>query len=262
MNIDRALCELIERAEDENVAREYRVGQRIVPNVRQACVPIAGGAARYFAPDLKMNKAMCLGMDCNVSGDDIEMLTSFYREREAPARVVVSDLSDPTFVGRLENRGYRAVQAQHALAGELGTMQGALDPRVRVATDLEAWGSAAEEIQNSSDPTIARVTGELLGSGEGVVPFELVVDDRLAAVCAMGMVGDTGTLFFGHTLPWARNRGLQTALIRHRVRLLQEAGARYVRATIVPDTSSERNAQRAGMQIVYNRTVWELPLEG
>jgi hypothetical protein len=258
-DLSPALCEEAERAEHLGIAQQFLAARRVVPNDRQAERMIAGGVARFFAAGLPMNKAVSLGMDGPVGDDAVERLTAFYRERDAPARTVASEMADASLGERLQANGYRAVQPQHVLIGDLREMYGALDPRVRVAADLVAWGSAAEEIRNGPFEAFAAVTGELMGTGAGIVPLELIVDGRIAAVCGMGRFGEMGTLFFGHTLPWARNQGLQSTLIRHRVKLLQDSGARYVRASILPDCTSERNAQRAGMQIAYDRTMWELP---
>jgi len=97
----------------------------------------------------------------------------------------------------------------------------------------------------------------VFGIRAGEVPLEIVLEGKIAAVAATGIKGDMGGLYFGNTVPWARNRGLQTALIRHRIKLLQDGGARFVRATTAVDGASRRNAERAGLRVAYRRTGWE-----
>ena len=261
MVIDRALCVLAERSELAFVADFFAVARSRFPDPRQAQLSIAGGTAYFFAPDVPMNKAACLGIDRDVTDADIDALTAFYVERGAPARVVVADLSDPTLAPRLEERGYRSVADQHGLIGDVRAMDGAYDERVRPAHDLRAWAVAATEAWPGADPRApdAHVVGECLGYAAVTVPLEIVLDGKIAAVGATGVKDEMGGLYFGNTLPWVRRRGLQAALIRHRIKLLQERDARYVRATTAAGGSSERNAERAGMHIAYARTGWELP---
>jgi ribosomal protein S18 acetylase RimI-like enzyme len=259
MTMDRALCVLAERSELAFVADFYAVARNRFPDPRQAELEIAGGTAYFFSPDVPMNKAACLGIDRAVTDADIEALTAFYVERNAPPRIVVSELSDPTLAPRLEERGYRAIQDQQGLVGDLRKMEGAYDERVRPARDLRAWALAATEAWPDVDPTApdAHIVGECLGYATPTVPLEIAIEGKIAAVGATGVKDEMGALYFGNTLPWARNRGLQSALIRHRIKLLQERGARYVRATTAVGGSSGRNSLRAGMHAAYTRTAWE-----
>jgi ribosomal protein S18 acetylase RimI-like enzyme len=261
MTIDRALRVLIERSELAFVADFFEVARSRFPHPHQAQLSVAGGSAYFFAPDVPMNKAACLGIDRDVSDADIDELTAFYAERGSPARVVVADFADPTLARRLEARGYRPIEHRQALIGDLGELDGAYDGLVRPTRDLRAWAMAATEAWPDADAGApdAHLVGECLGYAPVTVPLEIVLDGRIAAVAATGIKDEMGALYFGNTLPWARNRGLQTTLIRHRIKLLQERGARYVRATTAVDGSSGRNSERAGLQVAYGRTGWERP---
>jgi len=264
MTIDRALCVLIERSELAFAADFFEVARSRFPHPHQAQLSIAGGTAYFFAPDVPMNKAACLGIDGDVSDADLDALTAFYTEREAPARVVVADFADPTLPARLEKRGYRAVDRRQALIGDLRELAGAYDERVRPAADILAWAIAATEAWPEADPSDpdAHLVGACLGYAPVTIPLEIVLDGKIAAVGATGIKDGMGALYFGNTLPWARNRGLQTALIRHRIKLLQDRGARYVRATTAVEGASGRNSERAGLHVAYMRTGWERPTSG
>ena len=261
MTIDRAFCALIERSELAFVAEFFEVARSRFPHPYQAQLSIAGGSAYFFAPDVPMNKAACLGIDRDVTDADLDALTAFYAERDVPARVVVAEFSDPTVSARLEERGYRPTEHRQALIGDLRELDGAYDERVRTARDLRAWAIAATEAWPEADPSDPdpQLVGECLGYAPVTVPLEIVLDGKIAAVGATGIKDEMGALYFGNTLPWARDRGLQTALIRHRIKLLQDRGARYVRATTAVEGASGRNSERAGMRVAYRRTGWERP---
>jgi len=165
MTIDRALCVLIERSELAFVADFFEVARSRFPRPHQARLAIAGGMAYFVAPDLPMNKAACLGIDRDVSDADIDRLTAFYTQRDAPARIVVSEISDPTLAPRLEARGYRPMHDQYGLIGELRDMDGYYDERVRPSRDIRAWALAATEAWTGVDPSApdAHLVGECLG---------------------------------------------------------------------------------------------------
>jgi hypothetical protein len=61
------------------------------------------------------------------------------------------------------------------------------------------------------------------------------------------------TLIGDATLVPARGRGLQLALIRHRLRRAAQLGCDLASASVVPGSISHRNYERAGFHFVYAR---------
>jgi GNAT superfamily N-acetyltransferase len=60
---------------------------------------------------------------------------------------------------------------------------------------------------------------------------------------------DTAVLVAGAVLPEARRRGIQTALVRHRLRAARAEGARVALVASTPGGPTERNALRAGFTV-------------
>ena len=87
---------------------------------------------------------------------------------------------------------------------------------------------------------LARVDDRIAGGGA------LVIHDRLALICGDG------------TLPEFRSQGVQTALLRARLDRAQEAGCDLAVICTQPGSSSQRNAERQGFQVVYARTLMSL----
>jgi hypothetical protein len=56
-----------------------------------------------------------------------------------------------------------------------------------------------------------------------------------------------------------RRRGLQSALIRARMRYAAEHGCDLAMLVAEPGSHSQRNAERRGFRIAYTRTKWRLP---
>ena len=60
-------------------------------------------------------------------------------------------------------------------------------------------------------------------------------------------------MFGDSTLPEARGRGWQQALIQARLALAAARGCELAGVAVVPGTASNRNYERAGFQLVYMR---------
>ena len=85
---------------------------------------------------------------------------------------------------------------------------------------------------------LARVGGEPAGAAV------LVVEDDLAYLANAS------------TLPEFRNRGVQTALIAARVADARAAGCEAVCSGTAFGSASQRNLERAGLQVAYTKAVW------
>ncbi|MDQ2992321.1 MAG: hypothetical protein M3R30_05820 [Candidatus Eremiobacteraeota bacterium] len=259
MLITRRHGEAAERAERDGTSECLRVAQRVFPKALQGEIAVAGGAARYFGPDSPMNEAGCLGIEAPVTDDDVERITAFFAERDVPARAMVSALSDFSLPQRLAAHGYAPIESQNVLLGDLRELEGAFDPRIRVAPDARAWGQAGAEAYSDGEPVDddAGEVGATIASVPTVTALEAVIDGRVAAVGALGVNAEMAGLFFASTMPWARGKGLQLALLRHRIKLLQDVGAAYVRSAAAVASSSERNFRRAGLTVAFTRWLWE-----
>ena len=70
--------------------------------------------------------------------------------------------------------------------------------------------------------------------------------------CASVTIRDgLATLGAMTTLPSERRRGVQAALITHRLRLAADVGCDFAASSSVPANASERNLDRAGFRPLY-----------
>jgi GNAT superfamily N-acetyltransferase len=63
------------------------------------------------------------------------------------------------------------------------------------------------------------------------------------------------SLFADATLPSQRGRGIQSALIQHRLAAGRAAGCKLAMAAVQPGSPSHRNYVRAGFQVAYTRAI-------
>jgi GNAT superfamily N-acetyltransferase len=82
--------------------------------------------------------------------------------------------------------------------------------------------------------------------------------DQPVAAAAFSVHGPVAVIGGAATLPQARGRGAQTALLHHRLARAAGAGARTAVVTAAPGSASARNLARAGFAMA-GRTGWVYP---
>ena len=92
-------------------------------------------------------------------------------------------------------------------------------------------------------------------SAPGLRRFLAWDQGRPVAAAAFSRHGTVAVIGGAATLPRARGRGAQTALLHHRLNRAAEAGALAAVATAAPGSASARNLARAGFTMVA-RTGW------
>ena len=107
-----------------------------------------------------------------------------------------------------------------------------------------AWMAAAERI--AADPGHARASGRT----------RRPTRSRGRPL----YTGARGRPVLGRVAPWARGRGIQGALISARARLAETHACYHVTAQAEPDSQSERNMLRLGLERLLMR--WRLPRGG
>ncbi|OMF38420.1 hypothetical protein BK133_02550 [Paenibacillus sp. FSL H8-0548] len=91
---------------------------------------------------------------------------------------------------------------------------------------------------------------------EGWKIFLAYLNDVPAGVGVMYINGGIASCTLAATAPPYRNQGLQTALLNHRMFEAQLAGCELVVAQARFGSSSQRNMERAGMQVAWTRSTF------
>jgi hypothetical protein len=215
--LTREFHESIRRSEIAGIRSGIETARRLRPDVRAASIDVAGGLAAFFGSKSPLSEAFGVGTLAPVTPDQIATITEFYESRGATSRVFVSPLAHSTLTSGLAAAGYAPTEYENVLASEDFKSHARRDDRIRIAADVHEWARAS---------TAAFVDG---ASSEP--------DDEFVA------------LF--------RRRGWQIAMIADRMARAREAGARFLRGTARPASSSERNFHRCGFVTLYTRALWE-----
>jgi GNAT superfamily N-acetyltransferase len=222
-----------------------------------------GGHLVFVARRSLVGRAHGLGFAGEVKPEDIEHVEDFYFRHEADAQVDVCPYAEPSLFESLNQRGFQVAEFNQTLA--------------RWISPDESFAAAHEGFQ------IRRVTAEegpewsnLLARvffaeqapnfGRFFLPWIRHENAMCVGAFAGGkMVGGAGGLiiprhrtaglFGAATLPDFRGRGVQSALLKERLRLAREASCDLAVTLTMPGTSSQRNAERAGFRTAYTKVV-------
>ncbi|MFC6590730.1 GNAT family N-acetyltransferase [Deinococcus lacus] len=180
-----------------------------------------------------------------------------------PCLVKAMLLSMPALLPALTARGYVPQYLLHVYAHDLRHLPDV--PRgldVQPAADAEAWARVAAAGFSPEAPTIdagtldiMRAVGHAAGERfwartEGAAEWQATG----AYTLAEGVAAFHGAA----TLPAARGRGLQAALLAARLHLAAAQGAQWASVSVSPGSGSERNVRRAGFRLAGASLAWQL----
>ena len=269
---DHALSARIEGADAQLLRQCYEAVNQHLPERISACLEIAGGLAPFVGLRISLSRSVGLGMCGPVSEAELDALEDFYRRHGADTDIGLSPYADPSLFASLGRRGFRLVELDTLLAQPLDATASAvaasLSPgavTVRRATPDEgpAWVDASLAGFSGTDDN---VPGEMSATFEAAfhVPTShylfALIDGVVAGTAGVNIHAKTANLFAASTLPNARRRGVQSALLQARLRLAREAGCDLGFTRTLPGSPSQRNAERHGFRTVYSRARMVKPL--
>lgn len=260
MLLTRELNEAVRLSEIAGIRCGIATVRRLDPSARAESIEIAGGLVAFTGIDSPLSQAYGIAVSMPLAQDEIACVTEFYETRGATPRIFVTPFSDPELGRGLAAAGYVPSEYENVLASDDLTSSARAHERIGVATDLGAWSRASAQgfMDGAAAPGDERIA-EILSSSEGCIALQGHEGAAIVATAAMDVRGECAAFFGGSTLPEHRGRGWHRALIADRIARARDAGARLLRATARPGSSSERNFVRCGFHTLYTRVLWERP---
>jgi GNAT superfamily N-acetyltransferase len=228
----------------------------------------AGGAtcatlrAAISAPEF--NRAIGLGLDAPATEEDLDAIVAAYAG--SPHSISLSPEARPEdLAARLAARGYTPGYAWMKFCRMP-------DPDVSAPTDLRIECIGADRADDLAlvvaegfgMPDFMRAMMVPLAGREGWECFVAYDGERPVGGGVVWIDGEHAWVGAGATIPAARGRGAQSAMLAARIRAAAEAGCR----TVTTETGvrvegrparSYRNILRAGFEEVYERPNWRSP---
>lgn len=241
---------------------------------------IGGGRVSFCAGSPWFCRAAGLGHQGPVTGDDIDRIVEYFRSRGVEPKVEIPVFAPKELLDALADRGFGVRQFENVYARAIGAnedVRRALPhgwPEGLVVETMDAGDDGAVQeyvltVLHGFMPAEA-ITGEMIDSTvrtmtrETIVGFVGRIDGRIAAVGAVEWTEIEGTrlcaLAGAVTVEEFRGRGVQLALIAHRLNAARDLGCTIALIESFPGIPTERNAARLGFGLAYARAVLTAPV--
>jgi GNAT superfamily N-acetyltransferase len=140
-------------------------------------------------------------------------------------------------------------------------IQGCLTVRVAGPEDAAVWCRINTRGWAHDHPEFEAILSELgavMAARDQTVCFLAEIDGQPGAAGALCIHQGVALFAGAATVPEFRRCGLQSALLRERMRYAFEHECDLAMMGAMPGSDSQRNAERNGFQIAYTRTKWQL----
>jgi hypothetical protein len=262
--VDLSLARRLERAEAMANAAAVDSRRELQPDVGAEWMDAGGVYAMFDGPGSPLTQAFGLGLFQPFLAREFEQVEAFFDARGAPTSHEVSAFAAPESLSLLGARGYTPIEASTVLVRPTSALENAdfAAPPVRAITADEAplwcrvagqgWGAESAELG-----AFVESLGAVVTRARGVTCFLAELDGSPVAAGALNITNGVALLSGASTIPAARRRGAQLALLESR---LAFAAARDIDLAMIvtqPGSASQRNAERRGFRPVYTRAKWQ-----
>lgn len=265
--VDQVLSCRLERAEGRGGASFVAARAQLSPHVGAIWREMGGAFVMYDGPASPVTQTFALGMSEPVTADLMDDIEDFFLSRGAPVFHEVSPLAHESALQHLTTRGYRPIEFTNVLFRELGSVLGAAAPqapgvvvRPTLPSDAATWIDTAVEgwSEFSEYAGEMRELSRISVAQRDIQTYLAILHDQPIATGALGIMDGVALLAGASTIPSARKRGAQLALLYARLHSAVAAGCDLAMMSARPGSASQRNAERHGFRIAYTRIKWEL----
>jgi GNAT superfamily N-acetyltransferase len=223
-----------------------------------AVLEVGGGCAIFAGAGSPLSQAVGIGLNGPVSAAELDGLADFFHSRGAPVSIDLCPLADPGLLPALGLRGYRPTEFSNVLVKRLAATEIVLTPRVRraLAGEDDLWSHTV----GSGFFDQHQLTGEEMDVGRAIFAMPgamcwltVAGTGELAGGGALAVHDGLATLFADSTIPSFRRRGLHSELIAARLNEAMARGCHLATAGAQPGSTSQRNYERLGFEVVYTK---------
>ena len=259
---DVTLARRLERAEATAAAKFIEARARTASQSGAAWIEVAGAYAMFDGAGSPLTQTFGLGLFAVPSAQDLDRLEAFFFQRGAQVCHEVSPLAGVELAATLVARGYRPSEFTSVMHR---SVEAALaDANARVTTRIVKSGEEALWSRISADGwchsqelhQMALDLGIVAVTAEGSFAFFAEFDGAPIATGTLCRHGGVALFAGASTIPEARNRGAQRALLDARMGHAARTGCDLAMMCAAPGSPSQRNAERQGFRIAYTRTKW------
>ncbi|MGB8475741.1 MAG: GNAT family N-acetyltransferase [Candidatus Acidiferrum sp.] len=259
------LARRVELAEAQAAVECAEALERFRPGSGAAVRRVAGGFAVYSGKDSPITQAVGMGLDGPVAAEEFDRLEEFYRSRGEPVRVETCPLADPSFIDHFAQRGYHVAEFSNVMARQVSPDEMCPEPPAGITIEkvskdqIDVWTLTVSQGFAEKFPVSQELLEimKLFALGPKTECYLARVDGKIAGGATLALHDGVAGLFGASTLPVARRRGVQTALLQRRLARASQAGSDLAVSIAQPGSVSQRNIVQQGFQVLYTRVKFE-----
>jgi GNAT superfamily N-acetyltransferase len=235
---------------------------------------VGGGVALSMREDTTQfwNKGLGFGFDEPITAELMGQVCDFYRSQRAPMTVFqfAPSVLPADWDEICAKQNITAGSAWVKLVGDVETALGRIEQHAPLAPELRVgpvtpgdsaeWASVMMRVFGMPGENLAEMAAESAGRPDWH-PYAVWQGEEIVATATMHVHEDAAQFFGGATLPSARRKGAQTALLAARAKAAHAAGCRWLVAETGAEQPGENNSSlhnmlRTGFNLLYERQNW------
>src|SRR6266496_7767 len=192
--VDNAFARRLESVEEMPQVYYARAFQKTRPEIGAVEEEICGGHMIFAGLGSPVGRATAAGLDRPLTGDDLDRIEQFYRERKAPSQVDLTPLHRPEVFEVCKERGYAIAELNNMLYRKLDPEEKFPPPPVGCtirrspASEAKVTGAIVESaFFPDGAPEAFRGLMEPLYQMENALAFVATIEDQPVA-CGTGLV--------------------------------------------------------------------------
>lgn len=262
--VDLALARQLERAEATANAAFVDARALVSPGFGATWIEVAGVRAMFDGVGSPLTQTFGLGLFAPFLETEFAEVEAFFSERGSSTFHEVSSFTPRITADLLHSRGYARVEDSVVLVRPVALAAApasdAIVVRHLAPSDRAQWARVSALGWASEDEALAAFVesfGQVAARAEGVECFLAEVDGEAIGAASLNVSAGVALFAGASTIPAARRRGAQQALLNSRLAFAAAAGLGVAMVVTQPDSGSMRNAERQGFRAAYTRTKWE-----
>jgi hypothetical protein len=223
-----------------------------------AVLEIAGGIEVFTGADSPLTHAVAIGLAGPVSVAELDTLEAFFRSRGARPTIDLCPFADPGLLPLLADRGYHLTEFNNVLVKRMAGAELVLTPRVRrtVSDEVDLWSHTVGRgfFETACLTTEEMEVGRSICAMAGALTYIATTENgEPAGGGALALHDGLATLFADSTIAEYRRKGLHRELILARLNEALVQSCDLATASTLPGSTSQRNYERLGFQVVYTK---------
>jgi GNAT superfamily N-acetyltransferase len=262
---DLALSRRLERAEGHACAQFAAARRRLFPDSGSEWMQFSGAYAVFDGIGSPLTQTFGLGIFEELTAAALDVIERFFLDRGAQVDHEVSPHAGVAALSLLCSRRYQPIEISNVMYWPIKKLANDqhTNIRVRLAGPQEAqlWTDTSAKGWTHEHPELLDFflqTTAISSAREHCPCFLAEVDGQPGAAASLCIHKGVALFAGAATVPEMRRRGLQSALLRERMRYAFDHGCDLAMMVAETGSDSQRNAERKGFQIAYTRIKWRL----